>query len=104
MPRLTFRKSRIHFISVTIPEGPHPFPFRTRPLSPPGPMVLPGQLGGRVGRRRVNLPKPVKETSPAFCFSGSPPLSFLLRIGTAPFSGNCGRVKTREIKFSEEEK
>src|SRR5262245_15250568 len=33
-------------------EGSHPFPFRTRPLSPPAPMVLPGQPGGRVGRCR----------------------------------------------------
>jgi hypothetical protein len=30
----------------------HPVPYRTRKLSPPAPMVLPGQLGGRVGRRR----------------------------------------------------
>ena len=33
-------------------EGKHPFPSRTRKLSPPAPMVLPGRLGGRVGRRR----------------------------------------------------
>jgi len=26
---------------VTIAEGSHPFPFRTRKLSPPAPMVLP---------------------------------------------------------------
>ena len=37
---------------VALPEGPHPFPFRTRSLSPPGPMVLRGQLRGRVGRCR----------------------------------------------------
>ena len=30
------------FIPVTMAEGSHPFPFRTRPLSPPAPMVLPG--------------------------------------------------------------
>ena len=29
-------------IPVTMAEGSHPFPFRTRPLSPPAPMVLPG--------------------------------------------------------------
>lgn len=29
------------FIPVTMAEGSHPFPFRTRPLSPPAPMVLP---------------------------------------------------------------
>jgi hypothetical protein len=32
-------------------EGTHPDTFRTRKLSPPAPMVLPGQPGGRVGRR-----------------------------------------------------
>lgn len=34
-------------------EGIHPVPSRTRKLSPPAPMVLPGQPGGRVGRRRT---------------------------------------------------
>src|SRR6266516_117476 len=33
-------------------EGEHPVPSRTRQLSPPAPMVLPGRPGGRVGRRR----------------------------------------------------
>src|SRR5918911_3132682 len=40
-------------VSVTMAEGEHPVPSRTRKLSPPAPMVLPGQLGGRVGRRRT---------------------------------------------------
>src|SRR5260370_26923488 len=44
--RLRFR------FPVAIPEGPHPFPSRTRKLSPPGPMVLRWQRRGRVGRRR----------------------------------------------------
>ena len=34
-------------------EGSHPFPFRTRKLSPPAPMVLGSRGPGRVGRRRV---------------------------------------------------
>ena len=43
---------------VALPEGPHPIPFRTRSLSPPGPMVL--RLKAREsrsppGRRRVKL-------------------------------------------------
>ena len=38
------------FFPVAIPERPHPFPSRTRKLSSPGPMVLQGQLCGRVGR------------------------------------------------------
>src|SRR3954463_1248886 len=32
--------------------GSHPFPFRTRKLSPPAPMVLGDSSPGRVGRRR----------------------------------------------------
>ena len=36
----------------------HPFPSRTRQLSPPAPMVLGGRPPGRVGRRRIS---PVKE-------------------------------------------
>ena len=38
---------------VTIARGTHLFPFRTEPLSPAAPMVLP--LGGRVGRRQVPM-------------------------------------------------
>ncbi len=38
-------------------EGKRPFPFRTRKLSPPAPMVLPWQRGGRVGHcQRAFLP------------------------------------------------
>ncbi len=36
---------------VIIAKGSHPFPFRTRKLSPSAPMVLP--YGGRVGRRQT---------------------------------------------------
>ena len=35
--------------------GPHPFPFRTRKLSPPAPMVLGTCVPGRVGRRRISF-------------------------------------------------
>ena len=35
-----------------MPEGVHPFPYRTRQLSPPGPTILPGQPGGKIGRRQ----------------------------------------------------
>ncbi len=37
--------------------GSHPFPFRTRKLSPPAPMVLGGRPPGRVGRRRISHEK-----------------------------------------------
>ena len=35
---------------VVMAEGTHPFPYRTRPLSPPAPMVLAPKGAGRVGR------------------------------------------------------
>src|SRR5438046_9966136 len=37
---------------ATRASGPHPFPFRTRSLSPTAPMVLRSRDRGRVGRRR----------------------------------------------------
>ena len=40
---------------MTIAAGKHLFPSRTQQLSPPAPMVLPWQRGGRVGHRRVLL-------------------------------------------------
>ena len=36
-------------------EGVHPFPSRTRQLSPPEPMVLGTLVPGRVGRRQINF-------------------------------------------------
>src|SRR5581483_148083 len=49
----TASPSRFRQIPVTMAEGPHPFPFRTRPLSPPAPMIL--HTSGKVGCRRVKL-------------------------------------------------
>ena len=40
------------FLSVVTAKRIHPFPFRTRKLSSSAPMVLHGQLCGRVGHRR----------------------------------------------------
>src|SRR6185436_11926805 len=39
---------------VAMAAGSHPFPSRTRKLSPPAPMVLGGRPPGRVGRRRIS--------------------------------------------------
>src|SRR5438046_1040271 len=39
-------------VSVALAAEIHPFPFRTRKLSPPAPMVLGWIRPGRVGRRR----------------------------------------------------
>src|SRR5437868_4333591 len=44
-----------HRFPVAIAAESHPFPFRTRKLSPPAPMVLGGRPPGRVGRRRIFL-------------------------------------------------
>ncbi len=47
-----------HF-PVAISEGSHPFPSRTRKLSPPEPMVLRGKPRGRVGRCRIFFSAPL---------------------------------------------
>ena len=41
---------------VTIAEGTHPFPSRTRSLSPPAPTILQGQPCGTIGRCRLSPP------------------------------------------------
>ena len=46
---------RFRNFPVTLAEGSHPFPSRTRQLSPPAPMVLHWQRCGRVGRRRIKI-------------------------------------------------
>src|SRR5256885_8520459 len=43
-----------HRFPVAIAAESHPFPSRTRKLSPPAPMVLGGRPPGRVGRRRIS--------------------------------------------------
>jgi hypothetical protein len=52
---------------------PHPVPSRTRSLSPPAPMILPGQPGGNVGHRQKILFL-LPSTHPSLCllspFSG----------------------------------
>ena len=50
-------------------EGKHPFPSRTRQLSPPAPMVLAGQLVGRVGRRLVMIRALPAERGEGFSFA-----------------------------------
>ena len=44
---------------VAIAEGFHTYPSRTRPLSPPAPMVLGPKGPGRVGRRQAQEPLPI---------------------------------------------
>src|SRR5437763_3476253 len=54
---------------VVIEGGSHPFPFRTRQLSLSSPMILRGQLCGKVGRRRDKIyERPLdKLQRPFFC-------------------------------------
>ena len=54
-PGLVSEMTAITEFPVTMPEGPHPFPSRTRKLSPPGPMILQPRGCGKVGRCRVLL-------------------------------------------------
>src|SRR5690606_34873665 len=51
-------------------RGSHPFPSRTRKLSPSSPMVLHGKPCGRVGRRRILLETPDRPAARGFPFSG----------------------------------
>src|SRR5258708_10642157 len=55
---------------VVIGAGSHPFPFRTRKLSLLPPMVLRGQLRGRVGHCRdyFRLSLVLERASGFFCF------------------------------------
>ena len=53
-----YRSTRRSRRSVTIAQGTHPIPSRTRKLSPAARMVLPGPPGGRVRRRRPHIEQP----------------------------------------------
>src|SRR3954449_468474 len=47
---------KVHSVTAVMAKGKRPVSFRTRKLSLSAPMVLPGGLGGRVGRRRTSSP------------------------------------------------
>src|SRR5579872_4299733 len=71
--------------------GKHPFPFRTRQLSPPAPMVLGGRPPGRVGRRRdFALTRPTADRGGPRCIFGDPthvppvPTSHLAHLAPRP--------------------
>ncbi len=48
---------RIKFLAL-IAAGHHPFPSRTRQLSPPAPMIADSQGSSKVGRRQIKSEKP----------------------------------------------
>src|SRR5712664_3997264 len=58
---------------VTVAKGIHPFPSRTRKLSPSAPMVLHARVCGRVGRCPDKKKAPAK--AGAFCCFRRRPLS-----------------------------
>ena len=75
---------------MTLAEGPHPFPFRTRQLSPPAPMVLRGRPRGRVGRRRGIICEPRIRSWAFLCLRwvGMRPMpqGFASLVGSPPLS------------------
>ncbi len=58
---------------VTIARGTHPFPSRTRKLSPSAPIVLHAQVCGRVGSCPVIHQKPEPKGSGFCVFSTASP-------------------------------
>jgi hypothetical protein len=80
--------------------GIHPFPSRTRQLSPPAPMVLGGRLPGRVGRRRNTSRNPQHVVLGVFC---SPVLFFLIPLvaasSIAALRGGTGGQPSRTSSF-----
>ena len=56
-------------LSVILPRGFHPFPSRTRKLSPAGPIVLHAKVCGRVGRCRHINKSQVERSAWLFPFS-----------------------------------
>ncbi len=94
---------------MAIAEGKHPFPSRTRKLSPPAPMVLRGQLRGRVGRCRDKLNGKAHTNSKCGLFPFRGPLILncsrvILRLTCTPFSlttsGGCGYDSLQAIMTS----
>ena len=75
-PKCEFYPSyAVESFPVAISEGSHPFPSRTRKLSPPEPMVLRGKPRGRVGRCRILCPRSSSEGWGLFlCAGGAVPV------------------------------
>src|SRR5207248_7896307 len=61
---------RCYKLSVILPRGFHPFPSRTRKLSPAGPIVLHAKVCGRVGRRRHKIKADLRNQVGLFLFGG----------------------------------
>ena len=90
---LVVSTARAQRISVAMAAGTHPFPFRTRQLSPPAPMVLGLRNPGRVGRRRINLKQLAGPSGPAssrYSALRFPPPSRGVRPHVTVFGGGGG--------------
>jgi hypothetical protein len=77
---------------VAMAAGKHPFPFRTRQLSPPAPMVLGGRPPGRVGRRRDFSRNPLRASARGGFVRSGHPITEDPRIGcdTAAYAAPAG--------------
>ena len=69
---------------VAIAEGFHAYPSRTRPLSPPAPMVLGPKGPGRVGRRQAHEAIVEQSTMAFLC-----PIENSITITYGPISGTA---------------
>ena len=81
---------------MAIAERSHPFPFRTRKLSSPAPMVLHGRLCGRVGRRRILTSTLLGSRSRGFFYYRTP-----RTLNLAPFTAKSREVPPAPIANTE---
>ena len=87
-------------LSVILPRGFHPFPSRTRKLSPAGPMVLHAKVCGRVGRCRHKTKATFRYERGLFRLASHSLLSVRSLLLTKPLN-RCiywivGKAETRE--------
>src|SRR6476620_397655 len=83
---------------VVVSRGPHPFPSRTRKLSLLEPMVLRGQLRGRVGSRRDYL-KSSRENSREL-FHSPPNRKVAAVFDIAPLEPTPGAQSPEDCRFT----
>ena len=74
-------------------EGIHPFPFRTRKLSPPASKILVEQSTGKIDRRQINTNRPFERVA---CFFGARTGGHRLKSGLGAEAANVQRTKEPE--------
>ena len=96
-----FRRDRLEFrlgiatgssFLAVIATGSHPFPYRTRQLSPSAPMVVGPQGPSRVGRRQNEkaIARVVVLISGLFAFSTRPIAARVSAVGSGSWRGAWG--------------